>query len=84
MTGQAASWTMCEISSSACSVLAPSPTSATSGCSVRVTSPTSCHFELAGDHFVAETGDDRSDPLQPIGPLVRDQDAKIRQSAVRH
>ena len=31
VTGQAASWTICEIRSSACSELSPKPTSATSG-----------------------------------------------------
>ena len=40
ITGQAASWTICSISSSACVELSPRPTRATSGCSRRVTSPT--------------------------------------------
>ena len=41
ITGQAASRTICSISSSACSELAPRPTSATSGRSRAVTAPTS-------------------------------------------
>jgi hypothetical protein len=38
--GQAASWTICSISSSVWAELSPRPTSATSGCSRRVSSPT--------------------------------------------
>ena len=35
------------------------------------------HVDLAGDHLVAEPGDDLSEQLEPVAPLVRDQDAEV-------
>jgi hypothetical protein len=31
--------------------------------------------DLAGDHLVAEPGDDLGEELKPVSPLVRDEDA---------
>ena len=42
------------------------------------------HFDLARDHFVTESGDDRRDEGQPILALVRDQNAQMLGFAVAH
>ena len=40
--------------------------------------------DLARDHLVAETGHDRGEQLEPVSPLVRDQDAKVLGRSVGH
>ena len=77
MTGQAASRTIVSISPSACSELAPSPTSATSGRSRAVIGGDVFDLDLARDDLVAECNDDRDDELEAVFTLVGDQDAEI-------
>jgi hypothetical protein len=36
------------------------------------------HVHLASDHVVSEPSDDPRQQLEPLAPLVRDQDAKLR------
>jgi hypothetical protein len=42
------------------------------------------YLDLASDHLVAETGDDLGKQLQPVPPLVRDQDTKVRVPVLDH
>ena len=40
--------------------------------------------DLAGDHLVAEPGDDLGEQLEPVAPLVRDQDAEVLTLVLEH
>ncbi len=36
-----------------------------------------CDVNLAGDHLVPEPGDDLGEQLEPVAPLVCDQNAQV-------
>ena len=43
-----------------------------------------CDVDLARDHLVPEPGDDLGEQLQPVPPLVRDQDTQVRDLVHSH
>ena len=40
--------------------------------------------DLAGDHFVPEAGDNLGEQLQPVTPLVGDQDTQVLNLVLDH
>ena len=49
-----------------------------------MTAPTSLTSISRGDHLVTEPGDDLGEQLEPVAPLVGDQDAEVLDPVLGH